>query len=95
MTWGGDGDEAPTPIPAPKSGSAVKQPFRLHWGGEVPSQKWTNVYTKVLSHFAIGKGLRLVVSAEVTDPAGISQQKIDEMKVALRELGLSEELTLE
>lgn len=29
---------------------------------------------------------------EITDPAGISQQKIDETKVALRELGLSDEL---
>ncbi len=68
---------------------------RLRWSGEVPSQKWTNFYTKVLSRFAVGKGLKLIVSAEVADPTGISQQKIDEMKVALRELGLADSATVE
>lgn len=67
---------------------------RLRWSGEVPSQKWTNFYTKVLSRFAVGKGLKLIVSAEVADPTGISQQKIDEMKVALRELGLLDDISV-
>lgn len=85
----------PAPLPGGKPGPAAKQLTQLRWSGEVPSQKWTNFYTKVLSRFAIGKGLRLTVSAEVTDPAGISQQKIDEMKVALRELGLADNVTVE
>jgi len=53
----------------------------------VPSQKWMNFYTRVLSRFAVGKGLRLTVTAEITDPAGISQQKIDETKIALGSWG--------
>jgi hypothetical protein len=43
--------------------------------------------TKVLSRFAVGKGLRLSVTADVSGSAGIPQQKIDETKVALHELG--------
>jgi hypothetical protein len=35
------------------------------------------------------------VSAEVTDPADMSQQKIDEMKIAVRELGLSDSVSVE
>ena len=47
---------------------------------------------KVLSRFAVGKGLTITVTAEVSDEAGVSQQKIDETRSSLRELGLSEEL---
>ncbi len=52
-----------------------------------------NFYTRVLSRFAVGQGLTITVTAEVRDDAGISQQKIDETKVALRELGLGDEFT--
>jgi hypothetical protein len=51
-----------------------------------------NFYTKVLSRFAVGQGLTITVTAEVSDAGGISQQKIDETKVALRELGLQDEM---
>jgi len=63
------------------------QVTRLIRSGEVPSQKWMNFYTRVLSRFAVGKGLRLTVTAEITDQAGISQQKIDETKIALGSWG--------
>ena len=59
------------------------QVTRLIRSGEVPSQKWMNFYTRVLSRFAVGKGLGLTVTAEIIDPAGISQQKIDETKIVL------------
>ena len=36
----------------------------LRWTGEVTPQKWMNFYTKVLSRFAAGKGLKLTVSVE-------------------------------
>ena len=46
-----------------------------------------NFYTKVLSKFAAGKGLKLTVSRSVTADGGISPQKIEEIKVALRRTG--------
>jgi hypothetical protein len=68
---------------------------RLLWSGEVPSQKWMNFYQKVLARFATGRGLKLTITVEVTPEDGISPQKVDETRTALRELGLSEDLDIE
>jgi len=66
-------------------------PGVLRWTGDIPPQKWMNFYTKVLSKFASGKGLKLSLSFEVAPDDGISSQKVEETKVALRELGLNSE----
>jgi hypothetical protein len=68
---------------------------KLLWEGAVPPQKWMTFYTKVLSRFPIGEGLKLTVKVEAQPKDGLSKQKIDETKMALRELGLSEELHAE
>jgi hypothetical protein len=65
---------------------------RLVWSGEVPHQKWMNFYTKVLSKFAATAGLKLTLRVEVAPAEGVSPQKVDETKVALRELGLKDTL---
>jgi hypothetical protein len=65
---------------------------RLVWSGDVPHQKWMNFYTKVLSRFAATAGLKLTLRVEVAPPEGVSPQKVDETKVALRELGLKDSL---
>ena len=54
-----------------------------------------NFYTKVLSRFAAGKGLKLTVSVEASPEDGVSSQKVDETKVALRELGLKDDVRIE
>ncbi len=58
----------------------------MEW--EVLPQKWMNFYTKVLSKFASGKGLKIILKIEVAPEGGVSTQKIEETKTALRELGL-------
>jgi hypothetical protein len=68
---------------------------KLSWNGEVPPQKWMNFYTKVLSKFAGGKGLKITINVEVSPEGGVSTQKIEETKVALRELGLNDDLKSE
>jgi hypothetical protein len=65
---------------------------RLVWSGDVPHQKWMNFYTKVLSKFAATAGLKLTLRVEVAPAEGVSPQKVDETKVALRELGLKDSL---
>lgn len=65
---------------------------KLTWKGEVPPQKWMNFYTKVLSKFAGGKDLKITLNVEVSPKGGISAQKIEETKVALRELGLDSDV---
>jgi hypothetical protein len=64
----------------------------LRWSGEVPSQKWMNFYTRVLSKFATGAGLRLTVRVEIAPEGGVSEQKVEETRSALRELGLNDVL---
>ena len=51
-----------------------------------------NFYTKVLSKFAATAGLKLTLRGEVAPTEGVSPQKVDETKVALRELGLNDSL---
>ena len=76
---------APTPL-------STAHAAKIQWEGEVPSQKWMNFYTKFLSKFATALGLKLTVKVEVDSPEGVSKQKVDEAKVALRELGLSDDV---
>jgi hypothetical protein len=67
----------------------------LKWSGEVPHQKWMIFFTKVISKFASSRGLKLTVNVEVSPEGGVSKQKVDETKSALRELGLSEDVNAE
>jgi hypothetical protein len=92
----------PTTGPLPISGPtpAGSRPAdatlsRLSWSGEIPPQKWMNFYTKVLSKFAAGMGLKLTLKVEVSCDAGIPTHKVEETKVALRELGLNDEVLSE
>lgn len=79
--------------PEPPAKLAEQLPLSgLTWSGEVPPQKWMNFYTKVLTKFAVGAGLKLRVSVEVKPDGGVSKQRIEETKAALRELGLSDDI---
>ncbi len=77
-------------IPPPSASSANSG---LTWTGEIPAQKWMNFYTKVLSKFATARGLKLTVKVEVAPEGGVSKQKLDETKSALRELGLNDDVS--
>jgi hypothetical protein len=71
----------PPPPPPPPAGGLV-------WQGQIPPQKWMNFYTRVLARFATQPDLKLTLRFEVSE--GVSPQKVDETRVALRELGLDE-----
>ena len=47
-----------------------------------------------LAKFAPTRGLKLTVKFEVEPEGGVSQQKLDETKSALRELGLNDDVSL-
>jgi hypothetical protein len=72
----------------------IGQPNRVVWQGEIPYQKWMNFYTKVISKFASEQGLKLTLKFEVSSEKGISTQKAEEAKIALRELGVSDDLQI-
>lgn len=63
--------------------------LKPHWEGEIPHQRWTQFYNRVLSKFATRKGLKLTVSVDIPDA---SEDEIEEMKLALRELSLQEDI---
>jgi hypothetical protein len=77
----------PSLVPMSASGVA--------WTGEIPPQKWMNFYTKVLSKFASARGLKLTVKVEASPEGGVSKQKVEETKAALRELGLNDDFKAE
>jgi hypothetical protein len=91
--------EVPVPIEPEKikeePGPKVPEPIlttKMSWSGEIPSQKWMNFYTKVLSKYAVGSEMKITLSIEVKQAGGISSQKIEETKTALRELGMVAEV---
>ncbi len=51
-----------------------------------------NFYIKVLSKFAARNNLKLTSNLKISNPKGISEQKIEAMQAALRDLGLEDEL---
>lgn len=84
----------PGPIPPNPPPGHTPKTTRLGWSGEIPAQKWTNFYMKVLSKFALGHNLKITVNVDVAQSDGISEQKIEEAKSALRELGLGDDLDI-
>lgn len=80
----GSGPSQPTATPTKVAG--------IKWSGSVPSQKWMNFYTKVLSRFAAASGLKLTIQVEIKPPDGLSKQSVEETRSALRELGLDDRI---
>jgi hypothetical protein len=57
--------------------------------------RWSNFYYRILSGFASSGNVRLTLRVEITRDEGIGKQKIDEMRMMLRELGLSDNVDTE
>jgi hypothetical protein len=62
----------------------------IHWSGQVPAQKWMNFYTKVLAKYATSGEMTVTVSFDVKPEGGVTPQRIEETRTALRELGLED-----
>lgn len=90
-TSGGGSAPAPGARSEPPPGLEISG---FQWTGEISPQKWMNFYTKVLSRFATAGGLKLTVTVDVDPPGGTTMTKAEETKVALRELGLQEDLSI-
>lgn len=62
----------------------------IHWRGVVPTQKWMNFYTKVLSRFVSITDFKIEVSFDVKIEREQADAKAAETKAALKELGLDD-----
>jgi hypothetical protein len=80
--------------PAPKQ-TPPEERTRLVWSGEVAPQKWSQLYMKVLTKLVAGGDVRLKVDIEATLKDGATDQRLEETKAALRELGLSDDVQAE
>lgn len=74
-----------SPQPTPVS-PLVRQ--RLSWEGELPPQKWTNFYTKVLTRFVTDPSLRIYIRFEVSPEEGVPRTLHKEVREAIQDLGL-------
>lgn len=59
------------------------------WSGEVPHQRWSQFYNKVLMRHVMGKKLKLKVEVRLED---VTAEDVDEMRIALQELGLDDDV---
>ena len=66
---------------------------KIQWSGTIPPRKWMNFYTKVISKLANSPGLTLRVSLEAPAEGENASTKIEDIKSALRELGLDESVS--
>jgi hypothetical protein len=71
---------------------AVRQSDAITWSGAIPAHKWMNFYTKILTKLGVSNGLTLTVKVECKREGGVSPQKVEEIKSALRELGLNDKI---
>jgi len=85
-TAGKEGNETEEEHP---SGYAEK---KIQWSGTIPPRKWMNFYTKVITKLASSPGLTLHVSLEAPAEGESASAKIEDIKSALRELGLGEDV---
>ncbi len=85
------GEKAPPPPQPPHPPQPLPR-AGFKWSGDVPAQKWMNFYTKVLAKYAAGGGLSLKLEVSVAPATGVTQQQLEEVRAALRELGLSDKL---
>ena len=88
----GDAPLTPKPTVSEVSSEPEQLPLGLTWSGDVPSQKWMNFYTKVLTKLGTGNELSLSVKVACKPKGGLSKQKMEEIRSALRELGLDDRL---
>ena len=67
----------------------------IKWSGQINPQRWSSFFMKILSKLVQGNNLKLNVEFEYKPEEGVSEQKTEEIKSALKELGSDEELEVE
>lgn len=67
----------------------------VSWRGEIPAQKWTQFYMKVLTKFANVPDLKIEASFEVPMDSAQAEAKADEARTGLKELGLDDDVQIQ
>lgn len=64
----------------------------ITWSGAIPPQKWSNFYMKVLTKLVNSGKLELQVDLTASSENGFSEQEVEEIRAALRGLGMPDDL---
>ena len=86
------------PGPGPGSGPGPgpkPTEVSLRWSGEIPPQKWMTFYTKVLTKLVSAGGLKITVSIQSSPEGGVAERQVEDVKTALRGLGLNDSVDVE
>lgn len=67
----------------------VIKKVKAHWSGEMPHQKWSQFYTRVLMKHVVGNKLKLTIDMDLSD---ITDEDLEQMRIALKELGLDDDV---
>ena len=84
-------DESKPPTDPPVK-QLIQGKTKISWSGQIDTKKWNVFYTKVLAKFASNPNLKITIKFEVEDDGSSGEQKKEETKTALRELGLEENI---
>jgi hypothetical protein len=77
------------PPPPPPPGDRF-----VHWEGDIPPQKWSQFYMKVLAGFATDEDLKLHIMVWAPTTAEQAEARLNEFRAALRDLGLVDDARL-
>jgi hypothetical protein len=66
----------------------------LSWSGQLPIQKWTTFYMKVLTRIASKPGLSVRVEFRLPIELASDQHTADELRSGLRDVGLSDDVSI-
>jgi len=81
-------DTKTQPLVIPPSPGKTK----ISWSGQIDKKKWNVFYTKVLAKFASNPNLTITIKFEVEEESAGGEQKKEETKTALKELGLEDNI---
>lgn len=66
----------------------------IRWTGEIPHQKWTQFYLKALTDLVKSSDVKLTLSINVTSkrPNPLSDEQVQKLRTALKEMGLTDDV---
>ena len=91
----GTGEEDPPIDPPPPPVIPIGQKTTLRLRGTVPPEVWNRLGTRILPKLRSGDGLSVGIELSVSVDAGLSQGLQLELRQALTDLGLQEQVSVE
>lgn len=79
------------PLPPPPP---LERIVSIQWEGVVDPLKWMNLYSRVLLKLQSAGSLDVSIQLDLTNEDGISKEVVEEVKVALKELRLDDEIVI-